>query len=131
MDLSRLNFSSEALDAIYSLMLKVEVVDKKRIRASKSFDSLLELLTHACDSTDQSIKDALHKLVEALTEEQMNVFSALGITLGQRKFMADSPRPTRVYRGQVIETTEAGEVENDAPKKGKKRVIYRGRETWV
>lgn len=131
MDLSRLNFSSEALDAIYALMLKVEVVDKKRIRASKSFESLLELLSHACQSTDQSIRDAFSKLVALLTEEQINVFSALGIAIGHKQSAESASKPTRVYRGQVISESNVDEAGSDSAKKGKKRVIYRGQETWV
>lgn len=131
MDLSRLNFSSEALDAIYALMLKVEVVDKKRIRASKSFESLLELLSHAAESTDQSIREALNKLIELLTEEQVNVFSTLGISIGHKNAHESASRSTRVYRGQVIPESNVNQIESENTKKGKKRVIYRGRETWV
>ena len=137
MDLSRLKLSDEAVDSVYALMLKVEVIDKKRIRAAKSFEALIELLCHACDSNEDQIQYALNKLVGCLSEDQLSVLNMLGATLPVTNQSISREKPltasTQVYRGQVVEraatTSESGHC--NETNKGKKRVIYRGRETWV
>ena len=139
MDLSRLNLSDDAVDAIYSLMLKVEMIDKKRIRAAKDFESLIELLSHAIESDDEQIQNALAKLVSQLNDEQVAVFNTLGVSLvidhsdSKSKASTVAAKSTRVYRGQVIEESQAEDSQRhtDESKKGKKRVVYRGQETWV
>lgn len=133
MDLTRLNLSNDAADAIYSLMLKVETVDQKRIRASKSFESLLELLSHASQSDDTSVTEALQRLLALLTPEQITVFETLGVSLIVNVNESAQASNQQVYRGQVVANTD----EIDSPKeesqehRGKKRVVYRGSETWI
>lgn len=131
MDLTRLNLSNDSEDAIYSLMLKVETVDQKRIRASKSFESLLELLSHASQSDDASITDALQRLLSLLTPEQITVFETLGVSLIVNESAQASNQ--QMYRGQIVADTDTVDLSKDEnqERKGKKRVVYRGSETWI
>jgi len=145
MELAKINLSTQAMDAVFNLMLKVETTDKVRIRANKSLEQLLELLTHSLQSPHESVQLALSKFAAAINADQHIALKTLGVQLdvagSSEQTTKAVGRTARVYRGQVIEpssndsvsrsATQDGGVEGSENVKPKKRVMYRGRETWV
>lgn len=125
MDIKLINLNSDTIKSIYSIMLKLETHDRKIIRATKSIENLLELLICAKSSKHSEVIEAYVKFSNLLTDDQLGFFRSLGHNIIPPQAPSTEKDELR-YRGSSTARPESVESTQ-----GKRRMVYRGRETWV
>ncbi len=128
MDLATLNFTPEAEHSILNLSMKVELRERKRIRATKSVENLVFLLKIAEKSRARQVIEALANFVHKLNSEQLSFFKTLGVDLLKDNHQNLLNHVS--YRGAHLEGSSKNST-HDHSHQGKKRIVYRGCERWV
>lgn len=128
MDLMALNFNEEIEQSILSLSIKVELRERKRIRAIKSLENLVLLLKIAEKSRARDVIEALVNFVHQLDSKQLSFFNTLGIDLLEDNHHNIVNHIS--YRGAHV-SEEQNHTKDMHIHHGKKRIVYRGCESWV
>lgn len=120
MSIALLGLSSTAEEKLTKIALNVELKERKRFRPSKSLDEMVTLLKIAEKSQFNDILVIYYDFFNALTTKQHDFFSALQFEIPV------APKARANYRGAEVKEAEITE-----DRKGKKRIVYRGKEKWV
>ncbi len=115
MNVEILNFDKETLGHLRTIQLKIELLEKKRVRIDKTLEELLFLLKSAENSNNEEIQQAFANLVNHFDAEKYYFFKALGINVG-------------AYAGNPDGSENSGP---STQSKAKKKIIYRGQERWT
>lgn len=115
MELSTLNLSPSATEAIQGLRLQVELAARKTIRAQKTIEDLVILLKVSKKTSNVPVTKALERFTAALDSTQISFFKTLGVDLA----------PADAITEDLVIPAETD------PHAGKKKVVYRGQVKWV
>ena len=117
MDIKSLNFDEQLIQLIERLQLKVELFEGQRIRATKSVDELTTLMRVASSAKKDEVKELYVHIINSLDQEKYFFFKTLGVNVEAHRTVAPSAEPAEAPAPQE--------------RKGKRKIIYRGQETWV
>lgn len=133
MKVSQLQLSEEALNKLRQIALTIELEERKRFSVRREVDQVVELLNFAIGLGKPSINKRVSDFKDQLSQDSLGFFRTLGVNLDTNATSATSVNKT--YRGQkVIAETQAASApktpSEEEPQK-KKRIVYRGKVTYV
>lgn len=133
MKVSQLQLSENALNKLRQIALTIELEERKRFSVRREVDQVVELLNFAVSLGKPSINKRVSDFKDQLSQDSLGFFRTLGVNLDTNSTSTTSVNKT--YRGQKViaetQTNPAPKASSDEEPKKKKRIVYRGKVTYV
>lgn len=120
MNVQTLNLDEETACNIRTLQLKMELLEKKRFRVNKHLEEIVLLLKEAEKSRNVEVRKALNHFINRLDTEKYYFFKTLGVDVGMKSY--DTANSSN--------SEPASQIANKTSPQQKRRLVYRGQESW-
>ncbi|MGH1472458.1 MAG: hypothetical protein ACRBCS_14790 [Cellvibrionaceae bacterium] len=130
----KVQFPESAKNKLSQLSMAIEIHEKQRFAYRKNPKEITLMLKCASLSKNENVRNKFLELTKELPEQAILTLSSLGININKETF------DKRRYRGQevspdtnVTEQVETSDnrLDDDSAQSKKKKIVYRGKVTYV
>ncbi|GAB1268154.1 hypothetical protein NBRC116493_14070 [Aurantivibrio infirmus] len=134
MKVNQLKLSEDALNKLRQIALTVELEENKRFSVRHDVDQVVQLLEFATKLDSPSVAKRIADFKMKLSDDSLGFFRTLGVSLEPQISTTSSAGSQKTYRGQKIlqeETSTSSTAASEIEPKKKKKIMYRGKVTYV